>query len=362
MDSDNKLTFEEIEIHSQERKQLLRLSPPYWEDIITDSDQPPRIESPFGEFVWHWDEYAQASVPQNDDTESVKIARTDLADPLELIKNSAKLKTYFRSRELLRTSKKIRFEYLWTLFGPGTQACAHSYVNELQLFEVTRCPDPGYEKDFWIECSAFDWEGSRFSIFSYDFWIKQFPGEKPINSLVIYPLKEYRNFDGSNGLEQLKEKLTKRARSYVAMCTQQPGIVQCDYQGTALVTPTALHSLTSKGLGQVYGLQSSDDNDEIEAASIEMTGKKSRVIIDNLSFVKSGRNIMKLGDTPPLGKRIASFSIECVCSVCKTSVVQRWRPTSTFDEPLDALGKAFMEDEDRLLLLREREQENHDVD
>jgi hypothetical protein len=114
------------------------------------------------------------------------------------------------------------------------------------LFEVTRCPDPEYEKDFWIECSAFDWDGSRFSIFSYDFWIKQFPGEKPINSLVIYPLKEYRNLDGSNGLEQLKEKLTKHARSYVALCTQEPGIVQCDYQGTALVTPTALHSLTSK--------------------------------------------------------------------------------------------------------------------
>jgi hypothetical protein len=222
------------------------------------------------------------------------------------------------------------------------------------LFEVTRCPDPGYEKDFWIECSAFDWDGSRFSIFSYDFWIKQFPRGKPINSLVIYPLKEYRNLDGSNGLEQLKEKLTKRARSYVAMCTQEPGIVQCDYQGTALVTPTALHSLTSKGRGQAYGLQSSDDNDEIEAASIEMTGKKSRVIIDNLSFVKSGRNTMKLGNTPPLGKRIVSFSIECVCSVCKTSVVQRWRPTSTFDEPLDALGKAFMEDEDRLLYLPPR--------
>jgi hypothetical protein len=85
-----------------------------------------------------------------------------------------------------------------------------------------------------------------------------------------------------------------------------------------------------------------------------MTGKKSRVIIDNLSFVKSGRNTMKLGDTPPLGKRIVSFSIECVCSVCKTSVVQRWRPTSTFDEPLDALGKAFMEDEDRLLYLPPR--------
>jgi hypothetical protein len=131
MDSDNKLTFEEIEIHSQELKQLLRLSSPYWEDIITDSDQPPRIESPFGDLVWHWDKYAQASVPQNEDTESVKITRTDLADLLELIKNSAKLKTYFRSRELLRTSKKIRFEYLWTLFGPGTQACARSYVNEL---------------------------------------------------------------------------------------------------------------------------------------------------------------------------------------------------------------------------------------
>jgi hypothetical protein len=355
IDNDKKLISEEIEIHSPELKLLLKNhTSPWWRDMITDSDQPHMVQSPFYGFVWHWGDYKKACVAQETDTPAQKQARNDLNDLLDLIKTSSALKAYFRSRELTGSSEKIRFEYLWTLFGHGEKVCARSYMNELQMFEVKNCSNPGYDKRFWVSCSAFDWDGTKFSTYVYDFYIKDFSGEKPINDLDIYPVNYYKTETGVNGRDQLYEQLTKRGQKYVELCTQEPSMFQCEYQGTALVTPSALHRLTSKGRGQGYASDSPYVEDEVEVASIEITGKQSRVIVDNLSFMKSARNTMKRGDTPPLGTKASFIERGCVCGICKDSVIHTWKPSSTLNQSLKDIGQEFTEEQKRLQFLPPR--------
>jgi hypothetical protein len=305
-------------------------------------------------FIWHWKDYEDATVAQDNDTDADKLARSDLTTLLGLIKTSSTLKSYFRFREPMRTSGTIRFDFLWTLFGHGIKVIARSYMNELQMFEVKDCSEPGYDKSFRVTCSAYDWDGTNFSIYVYDFYIKNFSGEKKINSLDIYPAEDYSTEDGDDTYHKLQESLRIRGEKYVELCTQEPSMLQCEYQGIALVTPTALHRLTTKGRGQGYPSQSSFDDDEAEVASIEMTGKQSRVIVDNLSFMKSARNTMKRGDTPPLGTKSSFIERGCICGICKESVFQTWKPESNMSQSLEGIAQDFSEEKERLQFLPPR--------
>jgi hypothetical protein len=351
-DGDKKLLYEEIEIHSQELKLLLKKVSPVWGGVTIDSDQPLFVISPFHVFVWDWKRYEDATIVQENDTDSDKLAKSDLSTLLGLIKTSSMLKSYFRFREPMLTSGTIRFEFLWTLFGHGTKVFARSYMNELQMFEVKDRSEPGYDKQFWVSCSAYDWDGTKFSMYVYYFYIKNFSGEKKINSLDIYPAGDYSTEDGDDTYHQLQESLRIRGQKYVELCTQEPSMLQCEYQGIALVTPTALHRLTTKGRGQGLPSQTSDRNDETEIASVEMSGKQSRVIVDNLSFMKSARNTMKRGDTPPLGTKRSFIERGCICGVCKESVFQTWKPN--INQSLEGIAQDFSKEKERLQFLPPR--------
>ena len=363
MDADNekKVDFEEIEIHSQVLKNFMDETDEWWRDMVTESTQQVTVETPFYPFVWNWDRYVKACEPEDSDTPALKAAREDLKSLMQLIRSSNRLESYFRSRDPLRSSKKIKFDYLWTLFGHGAKVYARSYMNELQMFEVRSCSESPYRgKRFRVSCSAFDWDGSKFSTYNYDFYIKEFGGEKPISSLEVFPTEFFCNKDGNYDDSQLRQQLSERGRKYCDLCAKEPTTFQCEYQGTAIVTPSSLHRLTSKGRGEDALSSYSDpqwvhyDGQELDVTSIDITGKQSRVIIDNYAFLKSERNTMKRGDMPPLGKKVPYFEPDCVCGICKSSPLQQWRPESRLDRSLNGLGKAFSEDETRLLFLPPR--------
>ena len=300
-----KLEDEEVEVHSQELKNLLAEASPWSRDSIVDSDQHILAESPFYDFVWHWEEHLKACEPKENDEENMKLARQDLKNLMQLVSSSQTLKSYFRARDSLLRSKKIKFEFLWTLFGHATKVYARSYMNELQMFEVKNCYSPPYSGHrFKITCSALDWDGTTFQTYNYDFYINDFTGEKPINSLDVIPVDFYPSEQESN--EQLQSKLLNRGRKYFELCTGAPITFQCEYQGTALITPTGVHRLSSKTRSEWSYSQDArtsvyETTEEIDVTSIDITGKQSRVIADNFSFLKSGRNTMRHGDGPPLG-------------------------------------------------------------
>jgi hypothetical protein len=124
----------------------------------------------------------QGVFPDENDTEAERLARTDLEKLMELISISRILKSYFRSRDLIRSSDKIKFKLHWTLFGHGDKVLGRSYMTELPMFEVKSCtPTPYARGSSCVRCSAFAWYGAQFSIYLYNFYIKEYVGEKPIN-------------------------------------------------------------------------------------------------------------------------------------------------------------------------------------
>lgn len=354
IDNDKKLNSEELEIHSSDLKALLKTVSPWWRDISTDPEPALLILAPFHEIVWRWESYSAACEPRTTDTDAERNARSDLKDVLEVIKTSQALKSYFRFRDAINTTHKIKYEHLWTLFPHGTKVVTKSYMDEIQFFEVENLSGEYYEnKRFRVACRAFDWDGNNFSTLSYDFHIKHYSGEVPITNLAIYPSK-YHN--GAEGEAELRQKMIARGRKYVSLCTQEPGALQCEYQGTAFVVPTAQHRLTSKGRqrDQIDESTQSVSEEFMEFVTMNITGPKSRVIVDNLAFMKSERNTLKRGDTAPLGRKESFAETGCVCGHCKSSVIQTWRDVSTLNLSLDGLGRAFMKDEQRLLYLPPR--------
>jgi hypothetical protein len=352
---DDKVNFEEIEIHSREMKNIILQTTVAWEDTITDSDQFVAVESPFYIFVEHWDEHVQACEPKDGDTEPVKQARVDLKDLMGFIMKSESLKAYFRNRDTIVSKRRIKFQFLWTLFGHQTMVYAKSYMNQMQMFKVRTSSTPGYKGAFRIELTAFDWDGTKFAPYIYIFTIKEYQNEVPIDSLDVIPVKYYEGTESELSKDQLQRYLIERGRKYVELCTQEPANFQCQYEGTALVTPTMQHRLTAKGRsGNVPPGEPRPIFNalEVNVTSVEMSKNQSQVIIDNYSFLQSEQNPMKHNNMPPLGKKIPTMLSGCICPVCRGSVVREWKQDPMID-PAEA-GRRFAADETRLQLLPPR--------
>ncbi|KAF1969457.1 hypothetical protein BU23DRAFT_513104 [Bimuria novae-zelandiae CBS 107.79] len=357
--NEKKVDFEDLEIHSQELKDLLSETDNWWGDYRDDKSREMKVETPFYPFVWSWDKYQKACDQKEDDSDARKQARKALEKLMQLISRSAALESYFRSRDELKSSKKVKFRDLWTLFRHGGQVYARSYRNELQMFEVRYIKAPPYDSQFFVSCIAFDWDGLKFWPYTYDFYIKEFSGEKPINSLEIFPVEYYQDVDGNAGDVQLRERLIERGKKYVDFVTKEPISYQCRYEGTATITPSGPQRAIIKRRAPDAKLTNPSErynmlDDELDLTTIEITGKQNRVIIDNYTFIKSERNPMKGDDVPPLGKKVPYIDPDCVCSVCKTSPFQ-WKPESKLEEgSFGPLGEAFGEDEKRLQFLPPR--------
>ena len=76
---------------------------------------------------------------------------------------------------------------------------------------------PPQSTRFRVTCCAFDWDGTQFQTYSYDFYIRAFSGEKTISSLLVFPLEFYCNQDGVYGDEQLQADLLKRGRKHTEL-------------------------------------------------------------------------------------------------------------------------------------------------
>ncbi|KAJ8110721.1 hypothetical protein OPT61_g6504 [Boeremia exigua] len=349
LQNDDKVDFEEVEIHSREMKNLLLKTTIHWEDTVTESDESVTITSPFYMFVEHWDEHEQACEPNDKDSEPVRQARVDLKDLMGFIKKSESLKSYFRSRDTIITKRRIKFQFLWTLFGHKTRVYARSYMNQMQMFEVQASPGPGYKENFKVRCTAFDWDGTKFAAFTYVFHIKGYENDLPIDSLDVFPIQYYEDKPTQLSGEQLRQHLIERGRKYVDLCTQHPANFQCQYEGTALVTPTVQHKINTKERNPDAFF---DDVVEVHVTPIEILGHQSQVIVDNFSFLQSEQNSMKHNNMPPLGKKIPTTQSLCLCRVCRASVTQQWKPEPML-EPTEA-GSRFAADDTQLQLLPPR--------
>jgi hypothetical protein len=169
-------------------------------------------------------------------------------------------------------------------------------------------------------------------------------------------MEYHRGEPGDGGLIQLRSRLVERGRKYVQFCTPEPSMLQCEYQGTALTSVSALHRMSSKGLSENRNEDvGSGNEEEVDVTTVDITRQRNRVIIDNLFFMRSARNKSKRGNTLSLGEKLSSLELDgTICGICDLSAIQLWKPSPNFTQSTVELGQAIAENEERLRFLPPR--------
>ena len=363
-DNPKQVFSEEIDIESAELKRLIlpynRTHKSWSEDDLSMH----QIMSPFHDFVWSWEKYEEQCSPRHEDNEPIKDARADLRELMILIRNSATLEPFFKIRESQIASRSIKFEFLWTIFAPGTKVYARTFMNDFQMLEVVKyhlpeAPNPFNRTGtqmFTVFCSAFDWDGRKFQRYVYKFEIEKFDGERPIDFLEVFPIEYLKPPEDCEG-GKLRVELKERGRRFWKLCKAKETDLQCTYCGTVTAETTGLARLTAN--------RDEDDNSSSGNTSVDfsdplgMPATKSvvdvngKIIVDNFTFLRSDRNPGRQSD-PPLGPRSAVRFLDmpdtgCQCYACNNSVIQGWKRRSKKFHNRYELVDEFVKDEERLL-------------
>ena len=268
----------------------------------------------------------------SDDSEDRKTAREELKALMAIIRKS-QLEPYFKVKETLLKDGTLPFDYLWTLFPPGTQVVAKSCLDDHQIFEVRTCSSPSLgrvkydEKDFVVTCLGFDWDGTKFDTFEYD-WSMTRKNDKDdfsIDTLDVYPLAYHRS-GGERADEKLKKDLAKRGRYFWSLCSAsiENFKFQYDYSG-AIVTRKRTRS------GMAYNMSSRlGDDDSMSSLSSgrdagSTVGNKQEfhgpIIVDAYSFLRSQEH--NFDSNPQLGDLLVEtfFDSDCMWYVGGESAV-----------------------------------------
>ena len=362
-DNERLVESEEIELHSPDLKRLISETDQYWRDTLVDNSQVVTLTT-FADFVRSWDKYLSACTCKPEDSQERIQTREDLQVLLNLIEKSESMGNYFRSRETILSSKRIKYDFVWTLFGHGTRVYGRPFMGEHQMFEVTSTSAYiSRQRRFRVSCAAFDWDGSKYQVYEYDFYIEPFSDEKHINLLEVFPTQYYSDANGDRTEAQLREQIIERGHRYINLCAAEPANFQCDYTGEALVSLEALQEVGARRTAGAKLLDYGDDdenanNGDMEAVPYNLGSKRQRVIIDNRSFIQSNRN--RTPAYAPLGKKFSDVANTCICALCKDfSTLQRWKLDSGsygngLESTQDDQHKSFIADEDRLLFLPPR--------
>lgn len=308
MDEDNpkKVRYEEIDITSPGLKRLYSSIAAHSQqsDESSSDSSMLTIVSPFVYFIWYWDRFEAACESSENDTEEQATARADLKQLMALIRKS-QVEPYFRVRDVYLTKGTIPFEYLWTLFPPGTKVCAKTIMDDVQMLEVRFPITPPLgeiklrSKEFRVLCTGFDWDGVKFGAFEYELVVEKSieRNEMQIDTLAVCPMQYHRN------KYILQRDLLERGQRFWSLC--KPGKFQRNYNG-ALVTSKPNESSRARMLSR----QANDDDDTVSSFSgMEESGGtftsqkeySGQVIVDAYSFLRAQDDYFTT-DEPPLGE------------------------------------------------------------
>jgi hypothetical protein len=311
------LESEEIDVESDALKELLAKILDHVPAAQFKAEHV-NFHSPFKEFVWQWSKLEKACEPCETDTQQRELARQDLNKILDLIKASDSLGGYFNNLASHTGGDTVAFKHVWTLFEPGTKIYKRAYMEEIQMFEVksTTMLDRPDKKDFIVFAAAFDWNGTEFKPYVYNFAIPKFDGSQSITNLPCFPVKHYHDMDGS----KLEEELLKRGRRFSQLCLLKE--VQHEYQGSIMFNDTRPPLFQSPPRMQIPGILSSLSDSRLSIKVAQLN--KSKVIIDNYSYMRSRRNpgFGKLALGQYFGQEVV---MECPCNACQNnSITKNW--------------------------------------
>ena len=214
------------------------------DDSIIQSFTGPRVSlfSPFVALVHNWDNLKGALLDQAKDTAERKQARLNLAKVLDYVqkfqskKKHEDLESYFKNRDSYINSGIVTYEYIWTIFPPGTEVVASTFLGSKQILIVDTEPYPDEEdKKAYLFCWYHDHNGNDWTPVEMCFKIERFHGTKSIDSLPCCPLRYYKQHDKEFDRENFREELKERGKIFEGLCTKQKGAKQMfDYKAPLL--------------------------------------------------------------------------------------------------------------------------------
>ncbi|KAJ4301552.1 hypothetical protein N0V90_003645 [Kalmusia sp. IMI 367209] len=229
----------EVEIEFKPLQRLLgKLTSKWgWSDMVVN------CRSPYIPLIHSWEEALEESRKVVEEDPDEKQARADLAELLQMLSTSSgylPLDRYFKDRHTFAEEGTITHSALWTLFPPGTLIVSQPFLEEPQVFSVQSC-DGFVNEDhtFDLICYSFDWNGYEFSRVPFEMKIPYWgPDRRSIIELPFFPLKYYVDVTAEVGtedksIEKLTEKLIKRGKKFVSICTAAKGKQMFKYTGDA---------------------------------------------------------------------------------------------------------------------------------
>lgn len=133
--------------------------------------------------------------------------------------------------------RKIQFRDLWYLFNPGDEVIRHDEKQVYRVVEVTNpthraspkniffnFDDEDHSRYFQVSCVFVDFDGKKIGPVSKNFMIKAFAGERPVESLEVYPLRlhsytpaanhEKKGYSATSDPQTLRQQLIKRGKKF----------------------------------------------------------------------------------------------------------------------------------------------------
>ena len=244
MDSSDKgkIVYGEVDLGPSDLLDLMKAVLP--NDSIIQSFAGPRVSifSPFVPLVHNWDNLRSAQDERSDDTAERKQARKDLTKVLDYVqkfqskKPHEDLESYFKNRESYINSGMVTYDYIWTVFPPGTEVVATTFLDDEQILTVYNEPYPDEDdRKTYLHCWYHDHNGTEWVPVLVGFEIDKFHGTKPIASLPCSPLSYYKQHDKDFDLANFKQTMKERGEKFESLCTKKQGAKQMfDYKATLL--------------------------------------------------------------------------------------------------------------------------------
>jgi hypothetical protein len=188
-----------------------------------------RFTEPFVSLIHHIKDLRGAADGREAGEHAAEVDRNALKDLLRHIEVLLPKVTNYREEAF--TSRKVTNAGIWAIFRPGTLVVAHPFPDEPQILRVQRHgPLNSNTGAFTVTCTAYDWNGKSLERKNYEFSIKKFEDEIPIQDLPCYPVELY-----DEGLETLKSRLGKRGQSFQEICRDNMQLKkEYKYEDTAI--------------------------------------------------------------------------------------------------------------------------------
>lgn len=208
------LALHSITIHSPLLKKQLGPVFAEYQGVNTNLKQL-TFNAPFHEFFYRWAEFIKAKPSPEKELESAHYKLL-----FDII--ASEITPHIERAEDLLNNKVVSFDYVWTLFQPGTETYSRAdNQDRLYLLVGSRYQQMGDMKFFSLTCCYVETDGDSFGFTTTQLAIGDFDNVKPISDLNVLPFHLHANSD------EIRKKLHARGRKF----EQLRGFHHVSYEG-----------------------------------------------------------------------------------------------------------------------------------